>query len=174
MLYVVNALDQLKFSELMCVYADAIRENGAEFYSNLSDAEQLCEAEQDFYRYLKSVFFRQKESAYCIWEDAGGYCCALRLEPYADGFLLCGLETKPEERRKGYAEKLVFAVQQWLSEKGNVCLYSHVSKLNEPSLLLHKKCGFDIIKDFAVYSDGSVLNSSYTLIFICRKSESSL
>ena len=62
MIKIVNSLEQVKFSELMCVYSEAIRENGETFYPKFSVSEQIYEAEQDFYRYLKSGFFCQKEA----------------------------------------------------------------------------------------------------------------
>ena len=174
MIKIVNSLEQVKFSELMCVYSEAIRENGETFYPKFSVSEQIYEAEQDFYRYLKSGFFCQKDSVYCIWEDDNGYCSALRLEPYKDGILLCGLETMPEKRRKGYAEKLVRGVQQYLCNRGSGILYTHVSKKNHASVMLLQKCGFQKVLDFAVYSDGSVMNNAYTFSHKYRKSEDSV
>ena len=171
MLKIAKTLQQLNFSSLMDIYIEGNVENGRYNYPEMSAQEQLREAEQDFYQYLQSVFFRQEDSYYAIWEADGCYRSALRLEPYADGLLLCALETAPESRRQGYASALIKAVLEHLSARGSGVVYSHVSKRNVPSLKVHEKCGFEIIKDHAVYSDGSVLNSHVTLACVYEKSE---
>ena len=171
MLKIVNSMRELSFSQLMNIYSEGNREYGAELYPHLSDVEQVQEAEQDFYQYLQDIFFRQKGSFYGLWEVSGVCRTALRIEPYADGVLLCALETEPGYRRKGYASALICAVLDYLFQLGSPKIYSHVSKKNLPSLLVHKKCGFEIIMDHAVYSDGSVVQSSYTLCYNIKKSE---
>ena len=60
---------------------------------------------------------------------------------------------------------LIQAVQSYLKEQGSGVIYSHVSKKNTASLGIHKKCGFEDFKDYAVYSDGSVLHSDVTLVY---------
>ena len=128
-------------------------------------------AEMNFYHYLNSVFFRQTDSFYAVWEISGRYLSALRIEPYLDGYLLCALETKPKERKKGYACELIQSVIGYLAEQGSGILYSHVSKENFASLAVHKACGFEISKNYAVYADGSVLLNNYTLVREYEKSE---
>lgn len=171
MLKIARSFAQLIFSELMNVYVEGNILNGREFFPKESAQQQLCNAEQDFYHYLKSVFFRQSDSWYAIWEAQGRYVSALRLEPYSDGYLLCALETAPDVRQRGYAKTLICAVQSYLAEQGSGVLYSHVSKRNAASLAVHKKCGFQIVMDHAVYSDGSVHQNSYTLAYPYKKSE---
>lgn len=171
MLKIVHSMDKLRFCDLMDVYAEGNIINGKEFYPNLSEAEQVRNAEDDFYQYLYSVFFRQDHSVYAVWEVDKRYVSALRLEPYSDGMLLCALETAPNARRNGYATKLITSVQAYLMQQGSGTIYSHVSKRNLTSLAVHRKCGFQIIKDHAVYSDGSLSQSSYTMAYKFEKSE---
>lgn len=171
MLKIIRRMSDLSFSELMDVYAEGNINNGKDLYRNDTDAVQVRKAEDDFFHYLTSVFFRQAGSYYYIWAPDGHYKAALRLEPYLDGLLLCALETAPDARRKGYATMLIDSTVGHLSVSGRGILYSHVSKKNLPSLAVHQKCGFQIIKDHAVYSDGSVLNNSYTLSLKYGKSE---
>lgn len=171
MLRIAHSMSQFRFSELMTVYHEGNLENGVDRYPYLTVNEQLRYAEQDFYNYLSSVFFLQRASLYAIWEIDGAYKSALRLEPYSDGMLLCALETAPEARGKGYATELISAIQRYLRKQGSGKVYSHVSKRNAASLAVHKKCGFQIIKDSAVYSDGSVMHNSYTLTYRYEKSE---
>ena len=171
MLHILTSIQQIRFSELMSVYGESNLLNGKEHYSELTQENQIYEAEQDFYQYLNTVFFRQEHSFYAVWEVEGHYMSALRIEPYQDGLLLCALETRPDVRRKGYAAKLICAVLNHLAVIKPIPVYSHVSKKNLPSLSTHLKCGFQIIKDYAVYADGSVLHTSYTLLSESKKSE---
>lgn len=162
MLLVCQKLSQLHFGQLMEVYRESVRENGAEFYPDLSAGEQLLRAEQDFYDYLRSGFFTQPGDLYCIWEENGRYICALRLQTFADGVLLEALETHPDHRRLGYAETLIRAVlQHFQPEK----LYSHIGHRNTASQAVHLKCGFRKIADHARYANGSVNSHCGTYLY---------
>lgn len=143
----------------MGIYEEGNRENGALFFPDLPAGQQMIRAEQNFYQYLQEGFYSVPGAVYAIWVEKDVYVCALRLEPYEDGILLEALETAPSERRKGYAEKLIRAVQMHFSQK----IYSHVSKKNTASLRVHEKCGFYEILDYAKYIDGSVVRTAVTL-----------
>lgn len=160
MLKFYSRLSQLRFGDLMGVYEEGNRENGAERYPNLPPEQQLQRAEQDFYEYLHDVFFPTEGAVYAVWEIGGKYVSALRLEPYRDGLILAALETKPEERGKGCAKALI---RYLLKEKCGEVIYSHVSYKNIPSLRVHQACGFEKISDTAVYLDGSVNSRCMTL-----------
>lgn len=159
MLKVANALHELSFSGLMEVYAEGNRENGLEMYPDEPEARQLQLAEEGFYQYLHDTFFPVRGARYAVWVEQGRYVSALRLEPYRDGLLLEALETLPDRRRQGYAAMLIQAVQA-LPGMGKI--YSHVSKRNLPSQAVHKKCGFRVVADQAVYIDGSVNSRAVT------------
>ncbi|MGM9605284.1 MAG: GNAT family N-acetyltransferase [Faecousia sp.] len=163
MLLVVRKMNEFSFSKLMQVYLDANREHGAFLAPEEPEDRQILLSEEDFYSYLHDSFFAHPGAMYCVWEESGQYISALRLEPYSDGLLLEALETAPGERRKGYAVRLIQAVQQMLEQLGSVRLYSHVSKRNEASLKTHYACGFQVFQDYAAYIDGSVNNRAYTL-----------
>lgn len=162
MLHLYTNLRQLPFEQLMAVYEEGNRENGKILAPFDPEARQLQLAEEDFYDYLRA-FFAVPGAQYAVWEADGAAVSALRLEPYRDGLLLEALETAPQKRRQGYATELIQAVQQHLEGGGVVRLYSHVSKKNVPSLNVHRRCGFQIIEDCAVYIDGSVSSRAYTL-----------
>ena len=172
MLRWIEQIGQLCFSELMHVYEESNMAIGQERYHYLALSDQLREAEQDFYQYLCSVFFRQAGACYAVWVENNQYTSAVRVEPFADGLLLCGLETAPDLRRKGYGQALISALQVYLSDRFTGKLYSHVSKRNFSSLALHEKCGFLVIKDYAVHVDGSVFHDSVTLLYEFKKTES--
>lgn len=162
MLRVFYSLRQLPFGDLMEVYEEGNRENGAEFWPELPQGQQILRSEQDFYQYLQQVFFQTQNTAYYTWEINGKIVSALRLEPYRDGLLLEALETAPEYRRKGYAKALMTAV---LEEVGHCRIYSHVGKKNLASLKTHLACGFLRISEQAVYADGSVNDRCCTLLY---------
>lgn len=163
MLLLARSLRELSFGKLMEVYIEGNLENGADLWPQLPENERQIRAEQDFYQYLREVFFNTAGAVYAIWEENGKYISALRLEPYKDGLLLEALETAPDMRRKGYAEKLLRSVQD---RCGGTKIYSHVSKWNEASLRAHEKCGFHRVREYAVYIDGSVNNRCCTLVFV--------
>ena len=160
MLVVAEKLSDLSFGKLMDVYQEGNLENGRENYPGEPEMRQIALAEQDFYQYLSEIFFRTSGAAYLIWEERGSYVSALRLEPYRDGLLLAALETHPQMRKRGFAEKLVKAALEYA---GDIAVYSHVSKKNAASLRTHEKCGFEKILDYAVYADGSVNDRCCTL-----------
>lgn len=161
MLILATKLHEISFAGLMAVYEEGNRENGALMHPELPENQQILNAEQSFYQYLQESFFPTKGAVYAIWEEGSIYISALRLEPYEDGLLLEALETAPAYRRKGYAEKLIRAVQKNFPQK----IYSHVSKRNAASLAVHEKCGFCQILDHARYIDGSVARNAVTLCY---------
>jgi len=162
MLIIATKLSDIRFSDLMEVYLEGNTQNGSERYPAHSPQQQLLFAEQDFYQYLQEVFFRQKHAVYALWQAGSRYTAALRLEPYLEGLLISALETRPDDRHKGYATMLINAVIDYLAADGGGILYSHVSKHNKASIVVHQKCGFEKILDHAVYLDGSVMNNCYT------------
>ena len=162
MIKIIKCISDLDFSGLMSIYIEGNRLNGQILYRDESEGVQVRKAEEDFYNYLNSIFFRQYDSFYAVWITEDRYRAALRIEPYSDGYLLCALETAPEDRRKGYAALLITETLHYLSLEGSGIVYSHVSKKNMPSMSLHRKCGFYECKDYAVYADGSVLHDHVT------------
>ena len=100
---------------------------------------------------------------YMVWQVDGNYVSALRLEQYRDGLLMEALETIPDKRRKGYAVALISSVQEWLRNRGGATIYSHVSKKNAPSLKTHTNCGFEVYRDYSVYSNGVRNENAYTM-----------
>jgi GNAT superfamily N-acetyltransferase len=164
MLEIIKSLKELPFGELMAVYEEGNRENGAERYPKLSKNLQLLEAEQDFYAYLHH-FFRQEDSFYALWRQDGILVSALRIEPYQDGWLLAALETRPNCRNRGYAKRLIMELLSYLEETYRLPVYSHVSKRNISSRKVHISCGFQEILPFAVYADGTSNDFCSTYIY---------
>lgn len=161
MLLIIQDYSQLDYSQLMAVYEESNRQNGAEQYPRCDATEQLLQAEQDFYGYLRDVL-RDKRTVCAVWAPEGKYQAALRLEPYRDGMLVTALETAPAARQKGYATLLLRAVQERYHA---VRLYSHIARSNAASIRVHEKCGFRRAMDHATFLDGSVSGKACTYIY---------
>lgn len=162
MMQVYGSLSRLRFGELMEVYRESVALSGAENYPRSSEPMQFHQASQDFYAFLQQGFFLTEDDRYCIWEENGAYISALRLERYQDGILLEALETRPEYRARGYAEKLIRAA---LDAFGTKKIYSHISHKNAASLAVHRNCGFEKILPYARYADGSVNDHCATYLY---------
>lgn len=154
MIEIIKSLKDLPFGELMAVYEEGNRENGADCYPKLPENLQLLEAEQDFYTYLE-CFFRQEDSFYALWRVDSIPVCALRIEPYQDGWLLAALETKPDCRNRGYAKGLVKETLSYMSKTNRLPVYSHIGKGNISSQKVHISCDFREILPYSVYADGT-------------------
>lgn len=160
MLKLVKTRKELPLPQLMALYEESNRRIGAQRYSREPEPRQLQLAEEDFRQYLAQVFFSTPGAMYALWLVEGNPVSALRLEPYRDGMLLEGLETAPDHRCRGCASRLVAEVQ---ALPGVERVYSHVDKRNHPSRIVHERCGFRVVADYAAYIDGSVDSRSVTL-----------
>lgn len=163
MLEIFNYFHQIDFAQLAAVYEQSILQQAEEAPLTYSVNEGYLQARQAFYDFLRYGFFQTADVLYAVLAHQGRYLAALRLEPYQDGMLIEGLETAPEERRKGHATSLVHAVIDYLRNTEYSILYSHVDKRNSESLKIHKTCGFERILEHAVFIDGSVRHDTCTL-----------
>ena len=161
MLTIITRSEDLPFSSLMEVYEQSNRTHGANKYPHRDANEQLALAEQDLYEYLHTSLVNRTATV-ALWSSEGRCMSALRLEQYRDGLLLTSLETRPNDRKKGYATELVRAV---LASFINQKIYSHVFISNHASIALHEKCGFSRIAPFAEFLDGSVSNRACTYLY---------
>lgn len=155
MLQLILKRKDIDFIKLLDVYQDNTEKSGS--------WEAQFRAENRFREDLDN-FFVTKDAFYALWVLEGCYVAALRAEPYKDGYLIAGLQTAAHARGKGYATNLLNEVVSYLKREGNFPVYSHVDKRNQPSLAVHKKCGFQVLYDYGVYLDGSVFLTSYTLV----------
>ena len=162
MLVIYRKFGDVIFSQLKELYWESIQTAAKESSSNEFDHGAYLDAEQDFYLYLKDVFFRIS-GAYCaVWQENGMLYSAARMEPYKDGYLLSALETHPNHRRQGYATKLMRSILEQMPDQK---VYSHIHKKNFASARVHEDCGFRIHSDMAVFLDGSASSSSNTWIY---------
>ena len=165
MFKIIRSIDEINFHSITYVYAESLRCNAAAHRCADWEIEDILEAEQDLYSFLK-VFLSDKESFVAVWEIDGRYTTALRLEPYENGYLISGLETAPADRGKGYAKQLMVHLLNYLDGNKFAPIYSHIDKSNSASIAVHKAVGFALCKDCASFIDGSVSHRAYTM---CRK-----
>ena len=99
MLEIVKTINGLRFSELMYVYNESNALNGSERYPDRTVEHQLLEAEQDFYLYLTSVFFRQTDSFYAVHQTQ-----RFRIHCGYAGTVLFGGHPAARESSAGFAE----------------------------------------------------------------------
>ncbi len=159
MIVIFEKLKDLDFRQLMDVYEESNLKSGHEMYREDTEPLQLLRAEQSFYQYLSECFFSVSGAKYAVWVEEDRYMSALRIEPYQDGLLVEGLETRPDMRNRGYAKKLLASV---VASVGEIPMYSHVEKKNEASVRTHLSCGFHCFLEYAIYVDGSVSQNCFT------------
>lgn len=145
MLRKIESFAQMDGRKLMDLYREGNIENTAYFYPDLDEDLALVRVERRFLRYLETDFFAKPGNVYWVWEENGVWVSALRLSALAPGdYYLEALETHPDFRRRGCGEKLLEAVLAALKAQGPFRLRDCVGKKNEPSLGIHRKCGFTI------------------------------
>ena len=155
MLKICNTFHELDIPALLEIYSESTEKKV--HYDGVS----RFQAEEEFIEYLKDDFFSSNGAFYAVLIKDHVSVCALRAEPWCDGLLLSGLETRPDSRGNGFATQLL---QMTLAHIKETPAYVHVHKKNAKSLAVHKKCGFEITKDFARLLDGAVSGQYYTLV----------
>ena len=159
MFQIVRSYDELDMEQLMHVYEQSNLKYGGSRCRNGSRWEQLRIAEENLQEFVMD-FMNIKGAMFATWSSEGRLTAVLRLEPYCDGYLLTGLETAVDDRRRGYASALMSTTLQHISGR----VYSHVEKRNLPSVAVHKKVGFTIAAEYAKLLDGTVSQFYYTMI----------
>lgn len=141
-----NDIDERK---LMDVYSESNAENADYFYPDETDkAAAVKKVEARFMEFLKDEFYHYPEAAYWILEENGMWTSALRTCRIREGlYYLEALETRPDQRKKGYGALLLSYVIEELKKYGPFRLCDCVSKKNAALLKTHEKCGFRILSD---------------------------
>ena len=135
--------------KLMDIYSESNYENTDFFFPEESDKNKaVSQVESGFLDFLKNDFFKQPEASLWVFEENGVWLCALRTcKVRPDLYYLEALETRPDQRRKGYASRLLANVEEAMKEEGPFRLYCCVSKKNISSVRTHEKCGFLIVSE---------------------------
>ena len=149
MLLKITEFKDLDKRKLMDVYSESNYENTAYFFPDEADKEAAVrKVEEGFLDFLKNDFFGQAGASCRILEDNGVWISALRLSRIqTDLYYLEALETRPDQRGKGYASLLLSGVVESLKKAGPFRLCDCVGKKNTASLKTHEKCGFRIVSE---------------------------
>lgn len=148
MLIRITEYGDLDKRKLMDIYSESNYENTDYFFPEEPDKEKAVrQVEAGFLDFLKNDFFSKPEAAVWVYEENGTWFSALRTCRVSDVYYLEALETRPDQRRKGYAALLLSAVADAMKKEGPFRLYDCVSKRNTASLKTHEKCGFRIVSE---------------------------
>lgn len=149
MVLTITNYKDLDVRKLMDVYSESNYENTAYFYPDETDKDVAVQkVEKGFSDFLKNDFFEKTGASYWIWEENGDWISAFRLNRIqTDLYYLEALETRPDQRGKGYASLLLSSVVDSLKKAGPFRLCDCVSKKNTASLKTHERCGFQIVSD---------------------------
>jgi len=141
-----EGLDERK---LMDIYSESNFENTDYFYPDEADKTfAVRKVEEGFMDFLKNEFFRNACASYWILDENGVWVSALRISRIKDDlYFLEALETRPDQRGKGYASLLLSSVVETLKNDGPFRLCDCVSKKNTASLKTHEKCGFQVVSE---------------------------
>lgn len=158
MLLIARKISDLDVPELWSIYAN---DHGM----NISGSAGQGECKREFYLFLTDFFCNLHGSYFILIEDSA-YVSAVRAQKFEDGILISGLQTKREQRNKGYAKCLLKCVCDEIRRGGDVPIYSHVSEKNSVSLAVHRSCDFHVLKESAHMLDGSVRSDTWTLVYL--------
>ena len=147
MLIKISEFQNLDARKLMDIYSESNYENTDYFYPDEADKDvAVRKVEDGFLDFLKNNFFGHTGACYCVLEEDGVWVSALRISRIQRGlYYLEALETRPDQRGKGYASLLLSGVVDALKKDGPFRLCDCVSKKNNASLKTHEKCGFQIV-----------------------------
>lgn len=135
MLNIVTQIDESTISRLLSVYSESMNDMKINF---ASDAE-MCAAYTSFLR----DFVKNPKQLIIVEASDDEWVSALRaIETMEGHWFLEAVETKPEERKKGFGKDLLRHTIDYLKNIGMTELTCTISKNNVKSQALHGKCGF--------------------------------
>ena len=135
MLNIVTQIDENTINRLLSVYSESMQDMRKNF---ASDAE-MCAAYAAFLR----DFVKNPKQLVIVETSDDEWVSALRaIETMEGHWFLEAVETKPEERKKGFGKALLCHTMDYLKNIGMTELTCTISKNNVKSQALHGKCGF--------------------------------
>ena len=135
MLNIVTHIDEGVITQLQAVYSESMNDLKVNFSNDLEMHTAYATFLKDFIKNPKQIIL--------VEEVNGVWVSALRaIETIETHWFLEAVETKPEERRKGYGKELLQHAIDYLKRNGMKELSCTISKNNFKSQALHRKCGF--------------------------------
>ena len=134
------------------VYPEGCIENAKWRYPDREDLSQAIEEEAEYFaKFLKEKFFPKENNTYYVLDVEGEWVSALRLTELDGFYYLEALETPPKQRKMGYGARVLKETIEFLAKRGPVVIRDSVKKDNLASLATHRKCGFVIEHENAIY-----------------------
>ena len=149
MLLRITKYSDIDGRKLMDVYSESNIENTEYFFPDEKDKGSAVQKVEDgFLDFLEHDFFNSEGAACWILEKDGIWISALRISRVREGlYYLEALETRPDQRGKGYGSRLLSGVLEEMKKDGAFRLCDCVGKKNAASLKTHERCGFRIVSE---------------------------
>lgn len=144
MLKIATQIDEETIERLMTVYSESMND----MRENFTDDAEMRAAYASF---LRDFVKNPKQLIMAEASDSGEWVSALRAIEANEGlWFFEAVETKPQERRKGFGKALLCHTIDYLKNIGMTEVTCTVSKDNFASQALHTKCGFVQTDDLPV------------------------
>ncbi len=135
MLNIVTQIDENAISRLLSVYSESM----GDMKMNFANDVEMCAAYASFLR----DFVKNPKQLIVVEAFNDDWVSALRAIEITEGhWFLEAVETKPDERKKGFGKDLLYHTIDYLKNLGMTELTCTISKNNYKSQALHGKCGF--------------------------------
>lgn len=132
---IVRDVDAETVERLFAVYRESMEDLADRFESPIAMREE--------YAAFLREFLGHPERRVLIEEENGRWVSGLRAIETAPGrWFLEAVETSPEERGKGYAQRLLRETAAYLKEQGAEDMACLIARTNGPSIAAHRACGF--------------------------------
>lgn len=144
MLIEVKRLSDKDAILLMSIYKENNKKNIHCFFPKIHNEDQgLKMVEEEYTKWLRDDFLKSKNTVCYVWVENDVWVSSLRFHCVANKvYFIEALETHPEYRRRGYAEKLINSIIDRLKENDNFEIRSYTSITNVASRNTHNRCGF--------------------------------
>lgn len=135
MLVIVKKIDEETIERLLSIYSESMES----IQSNFKNKNEMIES---YIFFLKS-FIENPKHLIIVEQSEKTWVSGLRAIETEEGkWFLEAVETKPEERRRGYGKELLEHAVAYLRKVGMNEVSCTIAENNLKSQELHKKCGF--------------------------------
>ena len=169
MLLVWTSTDGLDREQFSSVYRGSALENCRGMYPGEPTPQAaLARYEREHLAYMDGPFFQDEGGIlYILASPEGRYRSAVKLYPWQGErcWHIEALETRPEDRGKGYGTQVLREMIARLEQDGPVTLRSEVSKGNASSLRAHQKAGFRRWAEQVTEMDGSLNDKQCIMVY---------
>ena len=169
MLLVWTSTDGLDREQFSAVYRGSALENCREMYPEEHTPQAaLARYEQEHLAYMDGPFFQEERGLlFILASREGRYRAAVKLYPWQGErrWHIEALETRPEDRGKGYGTQVLREMIARLEQDGPVTLRSEVGNGNASSLHAHLKAGFRQRAEPVTERDGSVNDRQCIMVY---------